>query len=446
MADPPIPDPDEIFGNREQSRGALIVHRRIILCCDGTWNDRETNDPFTNVTKFISCLDSVDDRGKERQYEQIPIYLDGIGTGTTLSGSLYEGATGKSISRKLREAYKNLCALCVDEEDQIVLIGFSRGAYTVQCLARLLYDVGLIENSWVNRELPKDTVGSLKSSLIGESLKSSLISGYQKPFSFVGDQLPPNVEQAYHALALDEKRKDFKPTLLTSIRKNQLRQCWFLGSHGDVGGGNVNSGLSKISFCWMISRLEAGVRFKELAIWNDTAEGAPLKTIPSRHHTGVKNIIGAEKYNSFAGWRLRGKHIRQVGKSGIKGKDNPYGNSNETIHYTVRYFDEIADPNTRTLPEPLKTRKFQYSQFNKNLPDTVPWKWEGTVDGQPTMVREDRGSDYERGMLQRWIDDDPTAWGALASALKDLKSITFNGPITIPLSPTPGVVPLGAIA
>jgi uncharacterized protein (DUF2235 family) len=80
----------------QSSDGAPSIHRRIILCSDGAWNDRETDDPPTNVTKLISCLDSVDKRDKIHHYEQLPIYLDGIGTGTTYVGSFYEGATGKS--------------------------------------------------------------------------------------------------------------------------------------------------------------------------------------------------------------------------------------------------------------------------------------------------------------------------------------------------------------
>jgi hypothetical protein len=106
MAEDPKRNPNKILGDENQSNGArkinccrITICRRIIICCDGTWNDRETNDPFTNVSKLISCLASVDVRDEERQYEQLPIYLDGIGTGTTFWGSLYEGATGKSRNR-----------------------------------------------------------------------------------------------------------------------------------------------------------------------------------------------------------------------------------------------------------------------------------------------------------------------------------------------------------
>lgn len=68
-------------------------HRRIIICCDGTWNDRETNQPLTNVTRIQSCLAVRDKRHKDR-YEQLSYYIDGIGAGTTLGGAIHDGSTG----------------------------------------------------------------------------------------------------------------------------------------------------------------------------------------------------------------------------------------------------------------------------------------------------------------------------------------------------------------
>ena len=72
-------------------------HRRIIICCDGTWNDRETNQPFTNVTRIQSCLAVRDKRGDE-SYEQLSYYIDGIGTGSTWGGAIHDGSTGRGNS------------------------------------------------------------------------------------------------------------------------------------------------------------------------------------------------------------------------------------------------------------------------------------------------------------------------------------------------------------
>ena len=68
--------------------------RRIIICCDGTWNDRETNQPLTNVTRIQSCLAVRDKRGEET-YEQLSYYIDGIGAGSTWGGAIHDGSTGR---------------------------------------------------------------------------------------------------------------------------------------------------------------------------------------------------------------------------------------------------------------------------------------------------------------------------------------------------------------
>lgn len=96
--------------------------------------------------------------------------------------------------------------------------------------------------------------------------------------TFFDPILAPNVEYAFHALALDEDRKDFRPTLwyipppnreVEGDRKHRekqllkqvsrcmiccVKQCscdlisqcqvWFQGSHSDVGGGFPWHGLS----------------------------------------------------------------------------------------------------------------------------------------------------------------------------------------------------------
>ena len=83
--------------------------RRIIICCDGTWNDRETNQPLTNVTRIQSCLDVRDKRRKE-QYEQLSYYIDGIGSGTTWGGAIHDGST--ESGNKVLEPVK--CIVCWD--------------------------------------------------------------------------------------------------------------------------------------------------------------------------------------------------------------------------------------------------------------------------------------------------------------------------------------------
>jgi hypothetical protein len=237
---------------------------------------------------------------------------------------------------------------------------------------------------------------------VASLLSTRLDRASKKPFHFVGHQLTQNIEKAYHALALDEKRKDFKPLVLTGARQDQLKQCWFLGSHGDVGGGGENAGLANISLCWMICRLKSGIQFNAMSIWNQTSEGKLLKKSETRG--GVKRIIGAEKYDSFIGkWKIRGKHPREVGKSKIQDK---YRDGNEKIHISVRAFYEWADPEKRRQSEPLKS----FSCSNE-APDESKHQWTGFVGGQNVKVDEDTADRYERRMLHRWVDSDREFWG-----------------------------------
>src|SRR5206468_7354307 len=62
-----------------------------------------------------------------------------------------------------------------------------------------------------------------------------------------------------HALAIDEHRSFFEPTLWgdplqTPDGSQDVNQVWFAGVHSDVGGSypEAESGLSKITLEWML--------------------------------------------------------------------------------------------------------------------------------------------------------------------------------------------------
>ena len=58
-------------------------------------------------------------------------------------------------------------------------------------------------------------------------------------YRFHDVDLNPNIENAYHALALDERRKPFTPNLWQRPANwaGQIEQAWFAGVHCNVGGG-----------------------------------------------------------------------------------------------------------------------------------------------------------------------------------------------------------------
>ena len=70
---------------------------------------------------------------------------------------------------------------------------------------------------------------------------------------------------AYHALALHEVRKPFRPNLWSCKRSYQkVAQVWFPGAHSDVGGGGESVSLSSEPLSWMLQKARrCGLEFNE---------------------------------------------------------------------------------------------------------------------------------------------------------------------------------------
>lgn len=65
--------------------------KRIIVCCDGTWNNETFPTPLTNVSLLSRCILPFSGEG----IPQVVLYQPGIGTGTSKLGNAVEGATGR---------------------------------------------------------------------------------------------------------------------------------------------------------------------------------------------------------------------------------------------------------------------------------------------------------------------------------------------------------------
>jgi len=78
-------------------------------------------------------------------------------------------------------------------------------------------------------------------------------------YGFLDTSLHADVLNAYQALAIDERRQEFPPTLWTSapVAGQVLEQVWFSGVHCDIGGGYAATGLSDITFSWMMGKATA---------------------------------------------------------------------------------------------------------------------------------------------------------------------------------------------
>jgi uncharacterized protein (DUF2235 family) len=273
--------------------------KRLFVCCDGTWNaptDLQDGVPVpTNVLRFYNSLVEGDVGG---EIEQRLYYHPGIGTQEVLSiERIWAGMTGAGLTRNIKSAYAWLSAN-YDDGDEIYLLGFSRGAFTVRALSGLIASQGvprstadssglrepdwtLIESAY--KDCSKrhkrdagdsrfayppvhflgvwDTVGAL--GIPPDFPRLPLWFAYFQP-RFHDTELSPTVTHAYHALALDEMRRTFSPTLWTkrSPTNKEVVQMWFAGVHADVGGGYRETGLSDTTLQWMIERAQGlGVQF-----------------------------------------------------------------------------------------------------------------------------------------------------------------------------------------
>ena len=77
-------------------------------------------------------------------------------------------------------------------------------------------------------------------------------------YTFVDTMVAPNVQHAFQALALDEHRLPFSPTIWetpTGRTNLDLRQCWFPGVHSNIGGGYPDTMMPDITLAWMVSRM-----------------------------------------------------------------------------------------------------------------------------------------------------------------------------------------------
>jgi uncharacterized protein (DUF2235 family) len=81
-----------------------------------------------------------------------------------------------------------------------------------------------------------------------------------RKYQFHNTKLSSKVMCARHALSIDENRKEFDFTNMAPADNfpDRVKQVWFPGGHGCVGGGTkANSPLSNAALLWMMAEVEA---------------------------------------------------------------------------------------------------------------------------------------------------------------------------------------------
>jgi hypothetical protein len=102
-------------------------------------------------------------------------------------------------------------------------------------------------------------------SAIGFPMAAHIPQLPRKRYLTVGKHVPRNVKFAVQALALDERRRHFKP--MAWKKSPKVIQRWFAGNHSDVGGGNKDPTLANICLAWMIGQLTDNIEFNHNNLW-----------------------------------------------------------------------------------------------------------------------------------------------------------------------------------
>lgn len=250
--------------------------KNIVVFSDGTGKEGGEG-ADTNVYKLFNMV-------LDRTPDQIAFYDRGLGTGwRKITGN----AAGAGISQNIMECYEfvfdNYSA-----GDEIFLFGFSRGATTVRSLSGFIHLFGVLPKS--RRELikqayriyrisdrkkregmAKDFVGRhhtmwCKVKFLGVWDTVAALGVPIKAIDVLVDKIPAfkhryhdlrlskSVVHGRHALAIDDERLTFHPTLWDpQIGEDQtMKQVWFCGMHTDVGGGYEEQALSDIVLEWML--------------------------------------------------------------------------------------------------------------------------------------------------------------------------------------------------
>lgn len=291
--------------------------KRLVVCCDGTWRRLDEADQ-TNVGLIACAIAPRDEEGRL----QIVAHLDGVGSGRgggRLAKTLDRfigGAFGAGLDDTLEEAYRFL-VFNYEPGDEILIFGYSRGAFTARSLAGLVRKCGVLERRhaacigealdlYRDRDpakkpdsdftrrfragfsghvaIGKDDLQWRKDHLEGDWSDTTILSiAYVGVFDTVGalgvpnlfgdkplfnrrhtfhdPELSSHVACARHAVAIDERRPAFRPTLWTNLDKLNAgrsgpdapyQQQWFPGVHGAIGGGGIDRGLSSHALLWVL--------------------------------------------------------------------------------------------------------------------------------------------------------------------------------------------------
>lgn len=231
------------------------------------------------------------------------------------------GAFGEGLEDGILDTYLRL-AFDYEAGDEIYIFGFSRGAFAARRLTGFINTAGIVsrrythmaregfrlyyrapgedaspEDKRAHEEEAKrfrlaygkgdrnedgtrrqtDTVPNIAYLGVFDTVAQrgfadvmASITPWHEPerYRFKNQRIARNVLRARHALAVDERRIGFPVSLWENLEEDNMRmgrrafeQRWFVGAHGDVGGGESRK-LSALALKWVAEGArDAGLRF-----------------------------------------------------------------------------------------------------------------------------------------------------------------------------------------
>ncbi|KAK4167228.1 hypothetical protein QBC43DRAFT_349343 [Cladorrhinum sp. PSN259] len=371
-----------------------------VICIDGTSNN-QLNDvkaknigQLTNVGRISHLFPATTKDGRIQQV----LYQPGIGSvsdwgtkWTRFFDNVLDQGLGGDFAKMVVSLYRYI-SLVYQPGDQILMLGFSRGAYVARVLSSFIADVGAcifhlkrptasqdecetvfleIFSQWRQRKggpASKEHTNFMQPTKVDFLGLFDTVAALGLPdiaewnFSCTNYRFAeeidkrPLIKRAYQAIALDEHRENFKCVLFTKRNEKQdIQQVWFRGFHESVGGGNGDPGITVpyLTLIWMVSK------FRGLVDINENAFKAYVA--PSNGHTPCGDVP-----DSRSGvWRGNTNEYRgtKVG-SGV----------NEKRHCTSEQPGFTLFTGIPQMPDADPTNKSRLAKVAKEMPN--PWEQE----------------------------------------------------------------------
>jgi uncharacterized protein (DUF2235 family) len=298
--------------------------KRIVICMDGTWQNLRQDSP-TNIgliARSVAHKETVLDAAGNPTGEyihQTVIYTHGVGSNVgalaqltfggwvmSMLNKVFGGALGEGLEDGILDTYLRL-AFNYEEGDEIYLFGFSRGAFAARKLAGVINTAGIlsrrsVQHAWDAFQLyydkppleagrnpdgsrytidtpPRIAYIGVFDTVVQRGIwqvLDAVLPKIARRYKFKNYRMLPNVESARHAMAIDENRRGFPPTPWDGLSENNdaahrlpgadtsynpYQQRWFIGRHGDIGGGD-GSPLASAALKWVAEgAAKRGLRF-----------------------------------------------------------------------------------------------------------------------------------------------------------------------------------------